>query len=266
VKHPSLSALLAWDKFPKIDSEETYKRALEQLQHKMLRIQQGNFHSGGRAIIAIEGFDAAGKGGAIRRITEGLDPRGIRVVPIGPPLPEEQGRHWLYRFWRELPSRGMITVFDRTWYGRVLVERIDGLCSKKAWKRAYDEINEFEAMLVNDGIDIVKLFMAISKREQLKRFEQRLKDPYKHWKIGEADVRARQKWDDYVDATDDLFRKTDTRLAPWHLVAAGHKWYGRIEALRIATDTLHYHARWMEKKARVIEAKELKRLLKMLKG
>ncbi|HXN40227.1 MAG TPA: polyphosphate kinase, partial [Myxococcaceae bacterium] len=181
MKHPSLSALLAREKFPKIDSQETYERRLERLQHKMLRIQQGNYHSGGRAIIAIEGFDAAGKGGAIRRITEGLDPRGIKVVPIGPPLPEEQGRHWLYRFWRELPPPGMITVFDRTWYGRVLVERVDGLASKKAWKRAYSEINEFEAMLVNDGIDVVKIFMAISKREQLKRFEERLKDPYKHW-------------------------------------------------------------------------------------
>ncbi len=266
VKHPSLSDLLARDKFPKIDSQETYERTLKQLQRKMLRIQQGNYHSGGRAIIAIEGFDAAGKGGAIRRITEGLDPRGFKVVPIGPPLPEEQGRHWLYRFWRELPRPGMITVFDRTWYGRVLVERIDGLCSKKAWQRAYGEINEYEAMLVNDGIDVVKIFMAISKREQLKRFEARLKDPYKHWKIGEADVRARRKWNDYVAATDELFRKTNTRLARWQLVAAEHKWYGRIEALRIATDALRHHAHWMEKKARVIEARELKKLLKMLKG
>jgi polyphosphate kinase 2 (PPK2 family) len=125
------------------------------------------------------------------------------VVPIGPPAADDQGRHWLYRFWRELPLPGTITVFDRSWYGRVLVERVDGLATKAAWKRAYGEINELERMLVEDGIDVVKIFLGVSKKEQLRRFEERLRDPYKHWKIGESDVQARKQWDDYIEAADD---------------------------------------------------------------
>ncbi len=162
--HPSLSRMLREDRFPAIASKRLYERKLEALQRRMLVIQQGIFHARRRAIIAIEGFDAAGKGGAIRRLTEGVDPRGVKVVPIGPPTEDEQGRHWLYRFWRELPLPGDITVFDRTWYGRVLVERVDGLTHKRDWKRAYREINEFERMLVEDGIDLVKIFLASATR------------------------------------------------------------------------------------------------------
>jgi polyphosphate kinase 2 (PPK2 family) len=232
----------------------------------MVRIQQGLYHSGRRAVIGFEGFDAAGKGGCIRRLTEMLDPRGLKVVPIGPPLPEEKGRHWLYRFWRALPLPGTITVFDRTWYGRVLVERVDKLSPKPAWKRAYDEINEFEAMLVNDGIQLVKIFLAITKDEQLRRFEQRLRDPYKRWKIGEADIRARQQWDEYIESADDMFKRTHTKLVPWELIPAEHKWYARSEVLRAVTKALGTQGDWMEEQKAVLSAAELESALKLLRG
>ena len=261
--HPSLSRLLAKDAFPAVASKEEYERRLEKLQRRMLLVQQGLFHARQRAVVAIEGFDAAGKGGAIRRLTEAVDPRGVKVVPIGPPAEDEQGRHWLYRFWRELPLPGTITVFDRTWYGRVLVERVEGLARKAAWKRAYREINEFERLLADDEIDLVKIFLGVSKDEQLRRFEERLRDPYRQWKISDADVRARREWDAYVEAADDAFSRTDTIRARWHLVAADRKWHARLEVLRIVTGRLERHARWMEARAR--ERKQARHLEKALR-
>jgi polyphosphate kinase 2 (PPK2 family) len=263
--HPSLSRLLAKREFPAVESKRIYERRIEELQRRMLLVQQGVFHARQRAVIAVEGFDAAGKGGAIRRLSEAVDPRGLRVVPVGPPSSDEQGRHWLYRFWRDLPPPGTITVFDRSWYGRVLVERVEGIADSKAWKRAYREINEFERMLVDDGIDVIKLFLGISKGEQLRRFEQRLKDPFKQWKIGEADVRSRKHWDEYVEATDDLFARTDVPRARWHLVAADHKWHARVEVLRIVTARLGRHATWMEARAREADhSRQLRKALKRL--
>ncbi len=265
--HPSLSRLLAKHAFPVVSSKDVYERRLEELQRRMLLIQRGLFHSRRRAIVAIEGFDASGKGGAIRRLTEAVDPRGVKVVPIGPPSADDQGRHWLYRFWRELPLPGTITVFDRTWYGRVLVERVDGLATKAEWKRAYREINEFERTLVDDGIDLVKVFLGISKAEQLRRFEERLRDPYKQWKLVEDDVRARREWDDYVEAVDDAFAHTDTPRARWHLVAAERKWYARLKVLGIVTGKLVRHAEWMEARVREKhQARHLKKVLKRLSG
>jgi polyphosphate kinase 2 (PPK2 family) len=263
--HPSLSRLLASGAFPAVASKDLYQARLERLQRRMLLVQQGIFHARRRAIVAIEGFDAAGKGGAIRRLTEGVDPRGVDVVPMGPPAPDDQGRHWLYRFWRELPRPGTVTVFDRTWYGRVLVERVDGLARKPDWKRAYREINDFERQLVDDGIDLVKVFLGVSKDEQLRRFEERLRDPYKQWKIGDADVRARRRWDEYVEAVDDAFARTHTTRAPWHLVAADRKWHARLEVLRIVTRRLDAHAEWMEARAgKKQEARHLAKALRKL--
>jgi AMP-polyphosphate phosphotransferase len=268
--HPSLSRLLAKGAFPEVASKDVYERRLEELQRRMLLIQQGLFHTRERAIIAIEGFDASGKGGTIRRLTAVLDARGVRVIPIGPPSQDEQGRHWLFRFWRELPLPGTITVFDRTWYGRVLVERVERLATKPEWRRAYLEINEFERMLVDDGVDLVKIFLGISKAEQLRRFEERLRDPYKQWKLSEADVRARKKWDEYVEAVDDAFARTDTPRARWHLVPADHKWYARLQALQIITGKLARHAEWMEAEAHAREkrrqARHLEKALKRLSG
>jgi polyphosphate kinase 2 (PPK2 family) len=262
--HPSLSRLLDRGAFPEVSSKRAYEDELAKLQKAMLRIQQGLFHSKARGIVAIEGFDAGGKGGAIRRLTEKVDPRGVRVVPIGPPAPDEQGRHWLYRFWRELPVPGTLVVFDRTWYGRVLVERVEGLTRKRDWRRAYREINEFERALVDDGIDVVKIFLGISKEEQLRRFRDRLADPYKLWKLTDADIRARKRWDDYVAAVDDAFARTDTPRARWHLVAAERKWYARLESLRIVTGALSRHASWMESRAEKREARELAKELERL--
>jgi polyphosphate kinase 2 (PPK2 family) len=263
--HPSLSRLLSRGEFPAVPSKEVYERKVEELQRRMLLVQQGIFHARRRAVIALEGFDAAGKGGAIRRLAEAVDPRGLRVVPIGPPTPDEQGRHWLWRFWRDLPTPGTITVFDRTWYGRVLVERVEDLAPKKAWKRAYREIVEFERMLVDDGVDLIKVFLAVSKDEQLRRFERRLEDPYRQWKLGDADVRARARWDDYVDAADELLARTDGPAARWHLVPADRKWYARAEVLRIVTKTLDRHGVWMKARAREgAEARELKKALRRL--
>jgi polyphosphate kinase 2 (PPK2 family) len=264
--HPSLSRLLSKGEFPAVSSKDAYERRVEELQRRMLLVEQGLFHSRRRAVIALEGFDASGKGGAIRRISEAVDPRGLRVVPIGPPREDEQGRHWLWRFWRDLPVPGTITIFDRSWYGRVLVERVEGLAPRKAWSRAYREIVEFERTLVDDGVDLIKIFLAVSKREQLRRFEARLGDPYKQWKLGEADIRARKHWDDYVDATDDLLARTDVPKARWHLVPADHKWYARQEVLRIVTATLARHGAWMEARAReAAQARHLRKALRQLR-
>ena len=263
--HPSLSRLLSRRDFPAAASKDVYEKQLEKLQQRMLLVQQGVFHGRRRAVIAIEGFDASGKGGAIRRLAEAVDPRGLHVVPIGPPLPDEQGRHWLWRFWRDLPAPGTITVFDRTWYGRVLVERVEKLAEERAWRRAFREIVEFERLLVDDGVDVVKIFLGVSKKEQLRRFEERLRDPHKQWKIGEADVRARKRWDDYIEATDDLLARTDTPRARWHLVPADHKWFARVEVLRIVTRALARHAQWMEARAREsVQVRELRRALRRL--
>jgi polyphosphate kinase 2 (PPK2 family) len=156
-------------------------------------------------------------------------------------------------------------VFDRTWYGRVLVERVEELAPRAAWTRAYREIVEFERVLVDDGIDVVKIFLAVGKDEQLRRFEARLKDPYKQWKISEADVRARRQWDAYVEAVDDAFRRTDVAKARWHLVAGDRKWHARLEVLRIVTGRLAHHARWMEERAHVKDrARDLAKALRKL--
>jgi AMP-polyphosphate phosphotransferase len=241
------------------------EREIRELQLEMLRIQEGLFHARQRAILVFEGFDASGKGGVIRRLSENIDPRGIAVHPIGPPEHDEQERHWLYRFWTRLPRPGVMAVFDRSWYGRVLVERVEGLTPRKSWKRAFDEINQFEAMLVNDGIEIVKVFLAISKEEQLKRFEDRLKDPYKHWKLTSADLAARAKWNDYVEAVDEMLDKTHTKHARWNLIPADNKDFARIESIRITCHTLHRHRKWMEREVAQMEKRSLKAEMMALK-
>ena len=189
-------------------------------------------------IIAFEGWDAAGKGGAIRRLTERLDPRGIHVWPIGPPQPDEQGRHYLYRFWERLPEPGTIAIFDRSWYGRVLVERVEGLIPKSDWKRAYGEIKEFERMLVDDGVRLVKLFLHIPPEEQLQRFAERLSNPYKRWKLTESDLRNHRRWDDYSDAIEDMFDHTSPKFAPWNAIYAEKKWVARVKVLETVTAAL----------------------------
>jgi polyphosphate kinase 2 (PPK2 family) len=253
-----LSKLLKKKTFPSADSAE---EALGDLQLKMLRIQQGIWHSRRRVIVIFEGFDAAGKGGAIRRLTETLDPRGLRVHPIGPPTREEREQHYLQRFWRDLPAPGTIAIFDRSWYGRVLVERVEKLIPKKRWHKAFAEINSFEAMLAADGIDLVKVFLAIHPDEQLKRFEDRLHDPYKQWKLTDDDLEAHRKWNEYVKAADSLL--TETR--DWNLIPADSKEYARRQVLKVVTRSLEHHEIWIEGAASRKRNDELRAALKKLK-
>lgn len=224
--------------WPSIKDKKTYKRQLKHWQTKLLHVQQAYFHQGRRAIIVLEGWDAAGKGGAIRRLTQRLDPRGFSVYPIAAPTSEEQGKHYLYRFMTKLPATGTIAIFDRSYYGRVLVERVEGLASLQQWQRAYQEINEFERLLMDDDVRIVKLFLNISSDEQLKRFEGRLQDPYKRWKLTSEDIRNREKRAEYVSAIDSMFTHTNTKSAPWHVIPAQYKWYARIEVLKTVVKQL----------------------------
>jgi PPK2 family polyphosphate:nucleotide phosphotransferase len=226
------------DQKKRFASREDYDTRLEKAQTAMLRVQEAYFHEKRRALLVFEGWDAAGKGGAIRRLTEHLDPRGCKVWPIAAPKPEEQGRHYLYRFWQRLPEPGTIAVFDRSWYGRVLVERVEGFAKKRAWKRAYHEINEFERMLAEDGVRIVKMFLHITDEEQLERFVERLRNPYKRWKLSTEDLRNRARRKDYVEAIEDMFEHTSTEFAPWHAIAANHKWQARVHVIETVVEAL----------------------------
>jgi len=217
---------------------DKYEKELSDLQLRLLMQQQQIRKAGLPVIIMYEGWDASGKGGSILRITEKLDPRGYHVWPISAPNEVERQYHYLWRFWTRLPARGEIVIFDRSWYGRVLVERVEKLTPKETWKRAYRELRDFERMLVDEGTVLIKFWLQISKEEQLKRFKERENDPYKSWKIGPEDWRNREKWDEYVEAAEEMFTETDTPDAPWHIVPAEHKHYARIETARIVADRL----------------------------
>jgi len=225
-------------KHPELKDRDEYEGILKDYQLRLLRLQQKMHQRQRRAIVALEGWDAAGKGGAIRRLTEKLDPRGFKVYPIAAPRPEERARHYLWRFWQKVPVPSEIAVFDRSWYGRVLVERIEKFASKDEWRRAYHEINQFEKQLTDDDCPVIKIFLHISKREQLQRFEEREKNPYKNWKIGPEDWRNRKKWNKYEKAIDEMLERTDTGHSPWLLVAANRKWYARTEVLKCVVEKL----------------------------
>ena len=182
-------------------------------------------------IVAFEGWDAAGKGGAIKRITEKLDPRGYVVYPISSPQGEDKTRHYLYRFWRRLPERGQIAIFDRSWYGRVLVERVEGFATEAEWKRGYKEINSFERQVHEFGAILAKFWIHISREEQLRRFEERKAIGYKEWKLTEEDWRNRQKWSAYEEAVEQMLVKTSTATAPWTLVEGNDKYWARTKVL-----------------------------------
>jgi AMP-polyphosphate phosphotransferase len=216
----------------RLADERSYLQKLHRLQIAMLELEEIYRVERRRGIIVLEGWDAAGKSGAIQRLIERLDPRWVQVWPIGPPTPEEQGRHYFWRFWQRLPLPGQIAMFDRSWYGRVLVERVEGLARPKEWRRAYDEINAFEKMLVDDGVRLVKLFLHISEEEQLRRFHERIAIPAKHWKISADDIRNRARRPDYLAALDDMFALTSTAAAPWHVVPAEFKWFARVATAR----------------------------------
>ena len=192
-------------------------------------------------IIVYEGWDAAGKGGNIKRVTEKLDPRGYVVHAIAAPAGEDKTHHYLWRFWRRLPERGQIAIFDRSWYGRVLVERVEGFCTEEEWKRAYREINHFERQLVDYGTIIFKFWIHISQEEQLRRFEERERTAYKAWKLSDEDWRNRAKWSDYEEAVSEMLLRTSTLSAPWTVVEGDCKWYARIRVLKMLVDGLSSH-------------------------
>ncbi len=212
--------------------EAEYRERLRSLQADLLHLQRGLAETKRTLIVVFEGPDAAGKGGAIKRMVEKLDPRTVRVYSIVKPTAEEHAHHYLWRFWTKLPIFGEVAIFDRSWYGRVLVERVEGFAKSEEWKRAYREINDFERQLADGGAIFVKLFLQISKGEQLARFRKREADPLKHWKISDEDWRNRNKWDQHVRAAEEMFRLTATKHAPWHVIAANSKWYTRVTAIR----------------------------------
>ncbi|OPX75546.1 MAG: Polyphosphate kinase 2 (PPK2) [Methanoregulaceae archaeon PtaU1.Bin059] len=189
-------------------------------------------------ILVFEGWDAAGKGGNIMRVTRSLNPRGYAVMPVGPPDAGERAHHYLWRFFPALPARGHITIFDRSWYGRVLVERIEGLCTEDEWTRAYREIREFEGSLVKDGAIIRKFWLHIDRDEQLRRFREREADPSKQWKITEEDWRNRGRWDEYKEAVEQMIQCTSTPEAPWVVVEANDKYYSRVKTLQVIVDAI----------------------------
>lgn len=215
-----------------------YSSELEKYQRKFNLLTRHAKFKDISLVIVFEGADAAGKGGSIRRITQAVDARFYNVVRIAAPTDEEAAQPYLWRFWRYLPSRGRITIYDRSWYGRVLVERVEGFCSEQDWMRAYAEINDFEEDLIEHGTLVLKYWLQISPEEQLKRFEERQKIPYKRFKITEEDWRNREKWDAYQTAVSDMVDRTSTGKAPWTLVEANDKYYARIKILRTLCEAL----------------------------
>jgi polyphosphate:AMP phosphotransferase len=217
---------------------EEYKKRKKELQKKLALLHNQMYLQRVPVILAFEGWDAGGKGGAIKRITESIDPRGYEVVPVSAPNDLEKSHHYLWKFWEKFPKDGHMAIFDRTWYGRVLVERIEGFATEEEWKRAYAEINNMEAHLAKSGAVILKFWMHIDKDEQERRFKQRQETPEKQWKITEEDWRNRARWDDYELAVDEMVLRTSTKDAPWHIIEANSKLYARIKVMEIVVEAL----------------------------
>ena len=215
-----------------------YKRDLSRLQDRLARIQTAHIVHRRRAIVLFEGWDAAGKGGAIRRLTAEWDPRWFEVWPIGPPSEEEAQHHFLWRFWQRLPACGNIAVFDRSWYGRVAVERVEGFASAAEVEAAYGEINAFEAQQQAHGVTVAKLFVHVTQDEQDERFADRLDEPWKRWKTGADDYRNRAKREEYLAAYRDMFARTDTGGCPWIVIDGNNKKAARMAALTAIADRL----------------------------
>lgn len=213
-------------------ADKPYKDELAQWQGRLSELVRDERFKGRSLVCAFEGADAAGKGGAIRRIAAALDARQYQVTPVAAPTEEERAQPHLWRFWRHLPRHGQVAIFDRTWYGRVLVERVEGFCSEADWLRAYGEINDFEHEMIESGVIVVKFWLQISQAEQLKRFKEREQIEFKRFKITQEDWRNREKWNDYQQAICDMVERTSTGEAPWTLVEANDKNYARVKILR----------------------------------
>jgi polyphosphate:AMP phosphotransferase len=217
-------------------NKEECQEALEHLQIEMIEFHSILHKRKIPLVIVYEGRDAAGKGGSILRISRFMHPLGFNVAPVGAPTDIEKKHHFLWRFYQKYPKAGHITIFDRSWYGRVLVERVEGFCTETEWKRAYTEINEMEEEFTENGGGIIKFWLEISKEEQLKRFNQRVADPLKIWKITEEDWRNREKWDLYTRAIDDMLSYTNPENAPWTVIESDDKWYARVKTMKTLVD------------------------------
>ena len=214
-----------------LDKDE-YRTQLGKQQGRLHRLALEARHRGVGTVLAFEGWDAAGKGGVIRRITGALEAGDYRVIPVAAPTEDERKYHYLWRFWRDLPPAGKFVIFDRTWYGRVLVERVEGFAAPAEWQRAYDEINDFESQLVERGYLVAKFWLHISQEEQLARFKAREETAYKAHKITAEDYRNRERWDDYIKAVDQTILRTTSDAAPWHVIPANDKRLARIATLK----------------------------------
>lgn len=219
-------------------SKKKYKRKLNKYQTQARLLAYQVYQQKRPVVMVFEGWDAAGKGGAIKRLTARLDPRGYEVHSIAAPKGEDAEKHYLFRFWRRLPAAGQIGIFDRSWYGRLLVERVEGFATTAEWQRAYREIKDFERQLAGFGTIIFKFWMHISKEEQLSRFERRRETPHKQWKLTDEDWRNREKWDRYKEAVEDMLIKTTTVRAPWTIVAGNSKRYARVQVLKTVVERL----------------------------
>ena len=230
-KNRGQDILAALDLGQKLEKPD-YQKQLAHWQGRLNRLFRLAWQEKRSAILVFEGWDAAGKGGTIRRITQAIDARNYQVIPIAAPTDEEKARHYLWRFWRHLPRGGKVTIYDRSWYGRVLVERVEGFAEPQAWMRAYSEINDFEEELTDHGVILLKFWMHIDQEEQLRRFKARENTSYKRYKITQEDYRNRENWDKYVEAVNDMVTRTSTEYAPWRLIPAQNKYHGRIQALK----------------------------------
>ena len=219
-------------------SREEYREKLEKLQKKMEKLHGELYRRRIPVVLGFEGWDAGGKGGAIKRLTEKMDPRGYVVNPTASPNDIEKAHHYLWRFWRAMPKDGHVAIFDRTWYGRVMVERIEGFCTTEEWKRAYREINDMEKDLYDAGAIVIKFWMHIDKDEQERRFKERQENPEKQWKITDEDWRNREKWNLYEDAVNEMLMRTSTDYAPWVVVEGNSKYYARVKVLKTVTDAI----------------------------
>lgn len=217
---------------------DEYKKRKKELQKRLLALHNKMYLKRLPVILAFEGWDAGGKGGAIKRLTQAMDPRGYEVVPVASPNDIEKAHHYLWRFWEKIPKAGHMAIFDRTWYGRVLVERIEGFASEEEWSRAYNEINNMEEQFTNAGYIVLKFWMHIDKDEQERRFQERENTPEKQWKITDEDWRNRAKWDEYEKAVDEMIVRTSTEDAPWIVVEGNSKYYARIKVLETVVEAL----------------------------
>lgn len=241
-------SILAKTDLSKALTKEEYKERLKHLQKKMERLHGELYRRRIPVVLGFEGWDAGGKGGAIKRLTEPMDPRGYVVNPTASPNDIERAHHYLWRFWRAMPKAGHVAIFDRTWYGRVMVERIEGFCTTKEWQRAYKEINDMEQDLVNAGAIVMKFWMQIDKDEQEARFKARQENSEKQWKITDEDWRNREKWDLYEDAVNEMLIRTSTSHAPWIVVEGNCKYYARIKVLESVVDAIEERLKKDKKK------------------